>query len=95
MFEVSEDGVASNLIFEFIDLVPTYGQNSVAYEDLKFLTLHMSDYGVSEISAKSLAEFRKILEDDKEKTLEYLTRKLGFDSTIDNEVEMAYAIYEH
>ena len=94
MFEVSDDGVPSNLVFEFIDLVPTFGESSIAYEDLKFLTLPLSDYGVSEISATSLSEFRKALEDDKDMALEYLTRKLGFDATIDEEVEMAYAIYE-
>ena len=79
---------------EFIDLVPTLGKSSVSYSDLKFLSLPMSDYGVTTLTAKSLATFRKALEDDKDMALEYLTRKLGFDANDPDETQMAYAIYE-
>jgi len=94
MFEVSDDGVPSNLTMEFIDLLPTLGKSSVAYDDLTFLTLPLSDYGVNDITASSLSEFRKDLEDDKDMALEYLTRKMGFNPESEEETEMAYAIYE-
>ena len=94
MFEVSDDGVPSNLTMEFIDLLPTLGQSSVAYDDLTFFTLPLSDYGVTDITASSLSEFRKALEDDKDMALEYLTRKMGFNHESEEGTEMAYAIYE-
>ena len=39
----------------------------------------MAEYGLKEITASALSDFRKVLEDDKDLTLNYLTRKLGFD----------------
>ena len=54
----------------------------------------MSDYGVTSLTAPALAEFRKALEDDKDMTLEYLTRKMGFDANDEEETQMAYAVYE-
>jgi len=36
---------------------------------------------VTSVSAESLSEFRKALEGDKDMTLEYLVRKMGFDPT--------------
>ena len=56
-----------------------------AYEDCKFLSLDMSEYGVTSLSPSALADFRKRLEDDKDMALEYLVRKMGFDSTSDTE----------
>lgn len=64
VFEVSEDGEATNLEFEFIDLVPAVGKSSVTYADLKFNSLKMKDYGVTSISADALTAFRKALEAD-------------------------------
>lgn len=64
MFEVSDDGVPSNLRYEFIDIVPQQGASSVSYSDLKFLSLAMSDYGVNELTGQSIAAFRKALEAD-------------------------------
>ena len=94
MFEVSKDGVPSNLKWEFIDLVPQVGQSSVSYSDLEFLSLDMSEYGVTSLTASALSDFRKALENDKDMTLEYLTRKMGFNHKSSAETEMAYAIYE-
>ena len=54
----------------------------------------MSEYGVTSISAEALSTFRKALEDDKDMALEYLVRKMGFDSTSEEETQMAYAVYE-
>ena len=54
----------------------------------------MSDYGVTSLAADALATFRKALEADKDKTLQYLTRKLGYDASSDSETQMAYAVYE-
>ena len=34
MFEVSADGIPSNMTMEFIDLVPQLGKSSIAYSDL-------------------------------------------------------------
>ena len=64
------------------------------YDDLTFLSLAMSDYGVTSITATALSEFRKRMEDDKDMTLEYLVRKMGFDANSETETEMAYAVYE-
>ena len=58
MFEVSADGVPSNLKFEFMDLVPQMGANSIEYEDVQFLSLDMSDYGLTTLTADDLHEFR-------------------------------------
>ena len=54
----------------------------------------MSDYGVTSLSGKALADFRKRLEDDQDMALEYLVRKMGFDHTSDTETEMAYDVYK-
>lgn len=94
MFEVSSDGVPSNLQFEFIDLVPQLGKSSVSYSDLEFLSLDMSEYGLTSLTASALSDFRNALENDKDMTLEYLTRKMGFNAKSSAETEMAYAIYE-
>ena len=40
----------------------------------------MSEYGVTSLTASALSEFRKALEDDKDMALEYLTRKMGYNS---------------
>ena len=75
MFEVSSDGVPSNLTFEFIDLVPTMGKSApLSYSELDFLSLAMQDFGVTAITASALSDFRKELEDDKDMALDYLTR---------------------
>jgi len=94
MFEISADGVPTNLQFEFMDLVPQVGQSSVSYSDLKFNSLKMSDYGVTSLTPEALSDFRKALEDDKDMALDYLTRKMGYDASSATETEMAYAIYE-
>lgn len=70
------------------------GKSSVGYSDLKFLSLDMSDYGVTSLTADALSEFRKALEADHDMALEYLTRKMGFDASSDEETQMAYALYE-
>ena len=80
MFEVSDDGVPSNLSYEFMDLVPQLGKSSITYDDCEFLSLSMSEYGVTSLTASALSEFRKALEDDKDMALEYLTRKMGYNS---------------
>ena len=85
MFEVSTDGVPSNLSFEFMDLVPQMGKKSVSYSDVKWLSLDMPDYGVTSLDAASLAEFRNALEADNDMALEYLVRKMGFDASSDEE----------
>jgi hypothetical protein len=85
LFEVSADIVPTNLQFEFLDLVPQVGQSSVSYSDLKFLSLKMSEYGVTSLTPEALSEFRKALEADKDMTLEYLTRKMGFDASSSTE----------
>lgn len=54
----------------------------------------MSDYGVTSLTATALSEFRKALEDDKDMALEYLTRKMGYNASSDEETQMAYAVYE-
>lgn len=46
------------------------------------------------ITASALSDFRKELEDDKDIALEYLTRKMGFNSSSEAETKMAYSIYE-
>ena len=68
--------------------------SSISYSDLSFLSLPLSDYGVTSITATALSEFRKALEDDKDMALEYLVRKMGFDANSDEETQIAYAIYE-
>ena len=85
MFEVSSEGVPSNLQFEFINLVPQLGKSSVTYDDLEFQSLSMIDFGVTSLTASALSEFRKQLEDDQDMALEYLTRKMGFNSMSDSE----------
>ena len=94
MFEVSDDGVPSNLSYEFMDLVPQLGKSSITYDDCEFLSLSMSEYGVTSLTASALSEFRKALEDDKDMALEYLTRKMGYNSQSDSETEMALDIYK-
>ena len=94
MFEISTDGIAKNLQFEFIDIIPQLGKSQVTYADLKFLTLKMSDYGVTSLAPNSLATFRKALEANNTKTLQYLTRKLGYDASSASETQLAYAVYE-
>lgn len=92
MFEVSTDGVPSNLKFEFMDLYQQYGASSVSYDEVKWLSLPMSDYGVTEITATALSDFRKRLEDDDDMTREYLVRKLGFNAQDETETNMAYDV---
>lgn len=94
MFEVSSDGVPSNLTMEFIDLVPQLGASSVSYDELEFLSLPLTDYGVTSITASGLRDFRIALEADQDMALEYLTRKMGFNSKSDSETQIAYDIYK-
>ena len=95
MFEVSSDGVPSNLTFEFINLVPTMGKSDpISYSELEFLSLPMQDFGVTAITASALSDFRKELEDDKDMALDYLVRKMGFNSSSETETQMAYSVYE-
>ena len=54
----------------------------------------MSDYGVTELTASALSDFRKRLEDDDSMALEYLTRKMGFDARDETETNMAYDVYK-
>ena len=49
---------------------------------------------MTSLTPDALSDFRNALEDDKDMTLEYLTRKLGFDASSDAETQMAYAVYE-
>ena len=88
-FEVSADGVPSKLRMEFLDLVPLLGTSSVGYSDLKFLSLALSEYGLTDLTADALSVFRSDLEANKDMTLEYLVRKLGYDHTNANETQMA------
>ena len=46
------------------------------------------------MTASALSDFRRVLEKDKDMTLEYLVRLMGFDPNDKNETEMAYAVYE-
>ena len=49
---------------------------------------------MTSLTASALSDFRKALEADKDMTLEYLVRKMGFNAKDKNETDMAYAIYE-
>ena len=83
MLEISSEGKASNLKFEFIDVNTLSGKSSIQYEDLKFLSFDLAaDLGFSDLSPDGLSDFRKFLEDadNYDKTIEYLVRKMGFDS---------------
>mmetsp|Transcript_15023 Transcript_15023/g.18994 ORF Transcript_15023/g.18994 Transcript_15023/m.18994 type:complete len:177 (-) Transcript_15023:133-663(-) len=92
VFEVSDAGVPSNLRFEFMDLVSQVGASSVDYSDIKFFSLDMAEYGLTTLTASALSDLRKVLEDDQEKTLEYLTRKLGFDANDEKSTQLAYDV---
>ena len=63
-----------------MDLVQTYGSSEISYDDVKWLSLPMSDYGLTSLTADALSEFRKDLEADHDMALEYLVRKMGFDA---------------
>ena len=54
----------------------------------------MSDYGVTDITASALSDFRNRLEDDDGMALEYLVRKMGFDAQDETETNMAYDVYK-
>lgn len=54
----------------------------------------MSEYGVPEITAQALSDFRKAMEADKDMTLEYLVRKMGFNPSSSEETEMALDVYK-
>ena len=84
-FEVDSDFTPRNLKMEFLNLEPTLGMKSMpAYEQLEFFSVDFNDYsseGLTDLSAHAMNEFRKYLElsDNKEYTLNYLVKKLGFD----------------
>ena len=52
----------------------------------------MSEYNVTTLTPSDLAALRKRLEKDQEQTLEYLTRKLGYDASSKEQTQMAYEI---
>ena len=62
-FELSNDGVPSNMRFEFLDLAKA-DESTTEYADVSFLSLDMNEYGVSSITASALSDLRKRLEDD-------------------------------
>lgn len=81
MFEVSDAGVPFNLKMEFIDLLPQLGKKSIAYSDLQFNSLAMTEYGVNNLTANDLNDFRRRLEADNKMALEYMNRKLGYNES--------------
>jgi len=64
IFEVTSDGVPHNLRFEFMDIYSQYFSSSVEYSDLKFNSLDMSEYGLTEITAEGLNDLKIVLEED-------------------------------
>ena len=92
MFEV-DNGVAHNLKFEFLDLGKTYGSTSVPSK-LTFYSLDFaSRYGVQNIDATGLVNWRKALEADINLTHDYMVRQVGFDPSDKSEYNAAMAIY--
>jgi hypothetical protein len=97
MFEVTPEGVPTNLKYEFIDMMDFGDQESISYDDLKFLSLDFAnDLGVTDLTAKDLATFRKTLEDEDnfDWALTYLVRQMGFDPSVSAEYDAAMDIYK-
>lgn len=95
-FEVSDDALhaPSGLKMEFMDLNSTYGQDQVSYSDVNWLSFDLEkDFGVTGLDPDSLSDFRNALENDYDKTIDYLVAKIGFDPTNQNEVDQALDIY--
>lgn len=54
------------------------------------------DFGVSELTADSLSEFRKRLETSTyEEVMAYLVAKMGYDPNVTAEFEHALSVYEY
>lgn len=63
--EIDDANVPKNLKMEFYDLNDTFKLKNIQYSDLKFRSLDLSNqFGLNEITAEALAEFRKALEAD-------------------------------
>ena len=79
---------------EFMDLNPSFGKTSVSYEDITWLSLDLeADFGVTNLDPDSLSDFRNLLQDDYDLSIDYLVAKMGFDPTNQDEVDQALAIY--
>jgi hypothetical protein len=78
-FELNSDFVPQNLRMEFLDLDYTIGKQSVPYSEAKFWTVdYAKDYGVTDLTPDSLANFYDVLSSQDEGiTLNYLISKLG------------------
>jgi hypothetical protein len=64
---------------EFLNLDKTLGSASYSLENLEFFSFRGSDWGLKDLTAKGLADFRDVLEADEISTLNYLVAKVGFD----------------
>jgi hypothetical protein len=79
---------------EFLNLEPTLGKTSVSYDELEWRSVDLGSlYGLNSISPSALSDFRHTLEDNDDMTLDYLTRKLGFNPYIEDEFDQAMEIY--
>lgn len=73
--------VPTNLTMSFMNLQKTMGRLSVAYDDIEWFDMAVQDYGLKDLTAQALADFRDVLEDSdrQDNTLAYLAAKMGFD----------------
>ena len=78
MFEV-DNGVPHSLKYEFLDLNKTFGSASVP-SNLTFYSIDFAArYGLTNIDAFGLSEFRKNLEANLSLAKDYMVRNVGFD----------------
>lgn len=79
-FEITDNFVPTLLEMEFLNIEKTFGMETVTASDLEWWHMDWaSQWGLTDIDATSISEFRKFLEADEPTCVDYLVSKLGFD----------------
>lgn len=75
--------VPSNLRLTSLDITSVYGKTTLPrLEDVPYHTMNFADYGIDKLDSNSLEKgFKSMKHGDFEKTLHYISDKLGFDHT--------------
>jgi len=90
------NGIPENLRMTFLDLSKYIGSEwsqVPAFNEVDWLYVDFAaKYGLKQLDAGSMADFRKVLDADHDTYMSYLVSKLGFDENDSSEYDAAVAI---
>ncbi|CDW74027.1 UNKNOWN [Stylonychia lemnae] len=93
VFEIdSSTFIPENLKLTFLNLLAV-SKSEISSSNLPFRSVLLSDFGLNQLTASALKDFKNKLEADDKLTYKYLVAKLGFDPNDSTEYETAMSIY--